>query len=195
MTETTAPTAAQAELDRDVDAHADAALPAEPIRLGKHAFTVEPIKVHQLFPFLKLARPIFAALVKRSSSLPSALPPAGAGPGQGSDSLPPAAVGLTGAELEAGLGDAEFMLDLLEQEGPNLVKALAVGLTVAREPVALKATEDAIGDLAVVELVTLLKHFVLVNASFFAAQGLSLPPGLVLGFPGVAPASAAPSGP
>lgn len=187
---TTAPPSAQAALDADVDAHAAAVLKPEPITLGPHTFHVAPMKVRQVFPFLKLARPLFAALVKRPSSPPAALPPSMVGPGQGSD-LPPAAVALTGAELEAALGDAEFILDLLEEHGPGVVKALAVGITtdLAKVP----DTETTIGDLELVDLVVLLKHFVVVNASFFAERGLSLPPGLALGEVGaaIAPAPAA----
>lgn len=168
-----------AALDADVDAHVTPA--ALEVALGGHQFRIEPMKVRQVFPFLQLARPIFAALTQRPSSPQPALPPAVAGPGQGGDPSAADAPDVAQVNVEAALNDADWMLDAIDNHGPSLVKALAVGIG--------EDDHTKLEDLTVVDLVVLAKHFVTVNAGFFAARGLRLPQSL----PGIAAGAAAPN--
>jgi hypothetical protein len=163
----------------DVDAHVPAT--ATTVQLGGETFTVLPMKVRQVFPFLQLARPIFAALATRPSSLQSGLPPADAGQDQGGE---PDDVPLV--TIEAAMGDADWMLDTLDKHGPHFVKALAVG--VDTDPARLE-------ELTVVDLVVLAKHFVAVNAGFFVDRGLRLPPNPFAAGAAVAPSPATPRAP
>lgn len=152
----------------DVDAHARAILPGEPIRLGAHTFTVRPMKTRQVFPFLACARPLFAALVARPASPPAGLPPSGVPDAdQGGNATP--------QSLDAAIQDAGWVLGVLEAHGPAVVRALAIG--VEPDPKEWDATEDRIGDLDLADTFTLLKGFVVVNAGFFASKGLKLPTG------------------
>lgn len=167
-------TPAAAMAAADVDAHANAILPTgELIVLGGHGFAVQPLKVRQVFPFLKLARPLFAALVARPSSPPPGLPLAAGGPDQGGNTPQD-----LGATVEAALGDVEWLLDVLEQQGPTVVDALAVGLEPdCSDAAKLAAMKAALEDLELVDLVVLAKHFIVVNVGFFAQRGLALPQG------------------
>ena len=168
------PASSSAAMDTDVDAHA----PATPttITLGEHTFRIEPMKVRQVFPFLQQARPIFAALTTRPSSPQPALPPAAAGPGQGGE---PSTDDVPLVSIESALGDADWILDTVERHGPALIRALAIGVN---------DEADKLEDLTVVDLVVLAKHFVTVNAGFFAARGLRLPQNL----PGMGAVASAP---
>lgn len=165
MTNATPQTPEADALAADVDALAGtAAADVTEVTLGGHKFTVRPMRVAQFFPFLKLARPMLAALVNRPSSPPAGLPPPGGADDQGGSS--------TGVVLDAAaLRDAEWMLDLIETHGPELVRALAVGVD---------CNPEAIEALTLPDLFTLLKHFLVVNADFLKARGLVLPPGLLL---------------
>lgn len=157
-----------AAMHADVDAHAPVG--ATTVTLGDHTFTIAPMKVRQVFPFLQLARPIFAALTTRPSSPQSGLPPAAAGLDQGGEPSTDAPVDdVPLVSIEAAMGDADWMLDMLETHGPAFIKALAVGI---------ESDAAKIEDLTVVDLVVLAKHFVTVNAGFFADRGLRLPQNL-----------------
>jgi hypothetical protein len=165
------PPDAAAEQRRDVDALAG--LDQVDVTIDGLQFVVRPMRVRQLFPFLKLARPLFAALAQKAASPPAAgLPPTpGDSPGpQGGESI-------AGQDaLLAMVGDVDWMLSLVEESGPQLVAALAAGID--------KSPED-LGELSVVGIVVLLKHFVVLNAGFFTAQGLTLPQTLPAGFRGL----------
>lgn len=128
------------------------------VTFGAQQFTIAPLKVRQVFPFLQRVRPLLAALSRRPSS-PAAGPSTdGRGTGQGGD-LPPDPQ----ADI---LSDGEWMLGLLEQHGPQVLEALAIGIGAKREQ---------LDDLALVDLLVLVRHFVQVNADFFTAQGLTVP--------------------
>ncbi len=153
-----------AAMHRDVDALAPP--PITQVTIDGKGFSISPMRVRQVMPFLKLARPVFAALAAKAASPPAAgLPPAsGDRPGgQGGESDPAAQVEVE--QLGGLLNDADWMLALVENHGDALIQALAVGT---------ETTPADVGDLTVVGLIVLAKHFVVVNASFFAAQGLSL---------------------
>lgn len=168
---------------RDVAAHAP---PSEQTHtIDGVAFTFRPLRVKQFFPFLALARPIFAALAKASSPPAPGLPPAPAD-GQGGeptvDAEQPQA-----PNIQALVADGDAMLALLETEGPAAIRALAVGLEPNQSPEAQQAMVDQLEELTMVGLLVAIKHFVVVNAGFFAAQGLRLPQGGLLGAPSLAP--------
>lgn len=168
---------------RDVAAHAP---PSEQTHtIDGVAFTFRPLRVKQFFPFLALARPIFAALAKASSPPAPGLPPAPAD-GQGGeptvDTEQPQA-----PNIQALVADGDAMLALLETEGPAAIRALAVGLEPNQSPEAQQAMVDQLEELTMVGLLVAIKHFVVVNAGFFAAQGLRLPQGGLLGAPSLAP--------
>ena len=67
------------------------------------------------------------------------------------------------------------------------IRALAVGLEPDQSPEAQQAMVDQLEDLTMVGLLVAIKHFVVVNAGFFAAQGLRLPQGGLWGAPMLAP--------
>lgn len=138
----------------------DALAPPEPaeILIGGERFAITPMKVRQVFPFLKTARPLFDALVSRKPS--AALPPAEGQAAQGVGASPEP------LEIEAAMNDAKWVLDMLSDHGEAAISALSIGCDIP---------QDKLENLEVVGLVTLLKHFVKVNAGFFVAQGLSLP--------------------
>lgn len=167
--------------DRDVAAHAPASEQTHTI--DGVDFTFRPLRVKQFFPFLALARPIFAALAKASSPPAPGLPPAPAD-GQGGE---PTAEAVQAPNIQALVADGDAMLALLETEGPSAIRALAVGLEPDQSPEAQQAMVDQLEDLTMVGLLVAIKHFVVVNAGFFAAQGLRLPPGGLLGAPMLAP--------
>jgi hypothetical protein len=76
------------------------------------------------------------------------------------------------------LGDVEWLLDVLEQQGPVVVDALAVGLEPdCGDAAKLTTMKTALEDLELVDLVVLAKHFIVVNVGFFAQRGLALPQG------------------
>lgn len=161
-----------AAFEADVDAH----VPADPIPVeasGQH-FTLAPMRVKQFFPFLKAARPIFAALVTMSSSLRSVLPPDAGSVGQGGEPT----------EAKAGTSDLAGILDLVDKHGEDLVKALAIGIAPTKPDKAawdasIRDTQAAIDELPVVDMIMLVRRFVEVNAGFFVDRGLTLPPGLL----------------
>lgn len=161
-TTSTPNTDTSAPMNADVDAHAPA--DSVDVTLGGHHFSVTPMKVRQVFPFLKLARPIFAALAKQPQPPLPGLPQGATGTGQGG--TPEAAPEATADALAAFAG-ADWIMDTLEEHGPALIGALAIGVDAPRE---------SLEDLTVLDLVVLLKHFVGVNASFFTQRGLELPP-------------------
>lgn len=154
--------ATDADNQADIAAHAP---PAEVVAQFTDAtITIRPMRVRQVFPFLALARPLFAALTQPPASPPGAgLPPApGAGAAQGDDSPAPSPLD----QLATQMANADWMMDMLEQHGPQVIEALAI---------ATDTPVETIRDLFVVELATLIKHVVVVNADFFKAQGLTLP--------------------
>lgn len=176
-----------AALDADVRALAPPTEIAETI--DGHQFTFRPLRVKQFFPFLALARPLFAALAKASSPPAQGLPP-GAVSGQGGEPTEGAAP-VQAPDLTAMVGDTDALLALLETEGPTAIRALAVGIEADQSDEAQAATVAKLEDLTVVGLLVAFKHFVVLNAGFFAAQGLRLPPGGLVGaaFPQASPAS------
>ena len=121
----------------------------------------------------------FAALAKASSPPAPGLPPAPAD-GQGGE---PTAEAVQAPNIQALVADGDAMLALLETEGPAAIRALAVGLEPDQSPEAQQAMVDQLEDLTMVGLLVAIKHFVVVNAGFFAAQGLRLPQGGLLGAP------------
>lgn len=162
------PTAAQIQAaHEDVDAHVPTA--GVVVELDGQQFTVAPMRFKQFMPFLKLARPIFAALVKVSSSPQQGLPPAVQGTDQGGDPVRPKAPEI---DVQAALGSADWILDALEESGPQIVQALAVGIDGTGRNA--DAIAEQIGELTVVNVVVLAKHFIQVNASFFAEQAQRL---------------------
>lgn len=165
---------------RDVAAHAP---PSEQTHaIDGVDFTFRPLRVKQFFPFLALARPIFAALAKASSPPAPGLPPAPAD-GQGGEPTPDA---VQAPNIQALVADGDAMLALLETEGPAAIRALAVGLEPNQSPESQQAMVDQLEELTMVGLLVAIKHFVVVNAGFFAAQGLRLPQGGLLGAPSLA---------
>lgn len=165
-----------AALDADVQAHAP---PAEIVEtIDGHQFTFRPLRVKQFFPFLALARPLFAALAKASSPPAQGLPPA-AVPGQGGE--PTEAAPVEAPQLADMVGNTDALLALLETEGPTAIRALAIGLERDQSAEAQDAMTAKLEDLTVVGLLVAFKHFVVLNAGFFAAQGLRLPPGGLVG--------------
>lgn len=169
----------------DVAAHAPPTEITETV--DGRSFTVRPLRVKQFFPFLALARPLFAALAKASSPPATGLPPA---PADGQGGEPTAAA--QAPELAALVGNTDAILELLETEGMTAIRALAVALEPDQAPEAQAAMVDALEDLTLVGLLTLFKHFVVLNAGFFAAQGLRLPQGgLAMGAPMVGAAASA----
>lgn len=167
-------------LDKDVQAHCKPDFVEFTAMLGKgskaepYTFVVSPIEVRNTFPFLALARPMLAALA-RSSSPPSVLPPAGNADPQGGAASENPLAGMDANQLAQAVQDGDRMIALVTDHGAELVQALAVGID---EP------QDKVGQLRLPDLVTLVKHFIVVNADFLKARGLALPPGL-LGFAGV----------
>jgi len=167
-----------AALDADVRAHAP---PSEQVEtIDGEQFTFRPLRVKQFFPFLALARPLFAALAKASSPPAQGLPP-GAVSGQGGE--PTQAEPVKAPDLTDLVGNTDALLALLETEGPTAIRALAVGLEPNQSPEAQQAMTAKLEELTVVGLVVAFKHFIVVNAGFFAAQGLRLPQGGLLGAP------------
>lgn len=167
-------TAAQ---DADVRAHVPVDGRTETI--DGQDFTFRPLRVKQFFPFLALARPLFAALAKASSPPAQGLPP---GPADGQGGEPTDATPAPAApDLQTMVGDSDALLALLETEGPTAIRALAVALEPNQSPESQAAMNAKLEELTMVGLLVAFKHFVVVNADFFAAQGLRLPQGGLLG--------------
>ena len=164
---------------QDADVRAHVPLEGRTETIDGQAFTFRPLRVKQFFPFLALARPLFAALAKASSPPAPGLPPAPAD-GQGGEPTPEA-VPVPAANLQAMVGDSDALLALLETEGPTAIRALAVALEPSQAEDAQAAMVERLEDLTMVGLLVAFKHFVVVNADFFAAQGLRLPQGGLLG--------------
>lgn len=97
--------ASSSSTDHDIDAIAPAADLV--VTFGAQEFTVRPMRVRQLLPFLQRIRPILAALAKRPASSPAAagLPSPGVGDGQG---------GTLHDSQDQAINDGEWMLGLLE---------------------------------------------------------------------------------
>lgn len=160
--DTAAPTTGDAAQASDVDAlAAPVAERAAGLTVNGKAVTITPMKVRQVFPFLKAARPLFDALASRKPARD--LPPGAEQASQGVDVLLAQPAPL---EIEAAMQDAKWVLDMLQNHGEAAVEALAIGCDIPRAD---------LEEMELVGLVVLLKHFVKVNASFFADQGLSLP--------------------
>lgn len=163
------------DVQKDVDRLAN----AEPVtvELGQYVFTVRPLKMRQVFPFLKLVRPIFAALSKTPGTPATGLPPAAGNPGQGGTPNDPqaAAQAALPANVQYVMNDADWMLSMAEDHGPTILKALACGLDTTNNPDAQRQLVEQMEDLDVVDVIVLAKHFIVVNASFFTARGLTLP--------------------
>lgn len=176
MTSTT-PNTENAAHVADVDAHVPVTERVETI--DGREFKFRPLRVRQFFPFLALARPLFAALAKASSPPAPGLPPAPAD-GQGGESIE-AARAVDVPALPAMIGESEAILELLENDGPTAIRALAVGLELDQAPEVQEAMYQRLSDLTMVGLLVAFKHFVVINADFFAAQGLRLPQGGLLG--------------
>lgn len=165
-----------AALEDDVRALAP---PSEIVEtIDGHEFRFRPLRVKQFFPFLAIARPLFAALAKASSPPAQGLPPA---PVDGQGGEPDPTPQPQGAA--ALLGDTDALLALLETEGPAAIRALAIALEPDQSEEAQRAMVDKLEDLTVVGLLVAFKHFIVLNAGFFAAQGLRLPQGGLLGAP------------
>lgn len=185
---TDTPKTEAAALDADVGALAP---PSEIVEtIDGHQFTFRPLRVKQFFPFLAIARPLFAALAKASSPPVQGLPP-GAVSGQGGEPTEGAAP-LPPPDLPAMVDNTDALLALLETEGPAAIRALAIAVEPDQSADAQAAMVAKLEDLTVVGLLVAFKHFVVLNAGFFAAQGLRLPPGGLVGaaFPTAASAGA-----
>ena len=189
------PTAAAttAALHADIDAHVPGAPRELTFELGggaKAVFVLSPIRVKQVFPFLQAARPIFAALVAKPSSPAPVLPPTPAEGGQGGDPTPaPDAV-------DARLDSADWILGIVEQHGPAVIHAIAIGIAQVDRDQArwmdnIAAVAATLEEMQLVDLIVLLRNFVEINASFFTGQGLTLPLGLALNRSARNPADAA----
>lgn len=171
------PNTTAAAVDDDIQALS----PPQAIRatIDGHQFEFRPLRVRQFFPFLALARPIFAALAEASSAPASGLPPPPAS-GQGGEPTPapgqPAAV-----DVAALASNTDLVFDVLQNHGPAAIRALAVALEANPEEDAQRAMVERLEDLTVVGLLVAFRHFVQLNASFFAAQGLRLTMGQGLG--------------
>lgn len=175
MNSTTPNTPQPDALEADVRAHAP---PSEIVEtIDGREFHFRPLRVKQFFPFLAIARPLFAALAKASSPPAPGLPPAPADGQGGEPSAPPV------PDLAAMVGNTDAILELLETEGQTAIRALAIALEPDQAPEAQAAMVDALEDLTLVGLLVAFKHFVVLNAGFFAAQGLRLPQGGLLGAP------------
>ncbi len=134
--------------------------------------------MRQVFPFLKLVRPIFATLSKAPTSAGAGLPPSAATPGQGgtpndaqpaaqaAESLPP--------HVQNVLNDGDWLISVLEEHGPSVLKALACALDTNHNEDTQRQLLQQFDDLELVSVLVLVKHVVVVNAGFFVAQGLTL---------------------
>lgn len=166
------------EVQQDVDRLASGTAEPITVELGQYTFTVRPLKMRQVFPFLKLIRPIFATLSSAPVIAGAGLPPAGATPGQGGtpnaaqadaqapDALPP--------HVQNVLNDGDWIMSVLEEHGPAVLKALACALDTNGNPDAQQQLLQQFDDLELVSILVLVKHVVVVNTGFFAAQGLTL---------------------
>lgn len=168
------------QVQNDVDRLVNAQQSAKTVDLGQYSFTVYPLKVRQLFPFLQLVRPLFAALsAPRGPDLPPTTPVVG----QGGD-VDPAEQQLP-ANVQSVLTDVDYMVDMISEHGPTILKAMACGLDSTGKAEAQRQLVEQMEDLELADLLVLVRHFVQVNAGFFVARGLTLDPGKMLG--GLAP--------
>lgn len=171
-----------AGLHNDVDQLASASGKPITVELSGHTFNVAPVKTRQVFPFLKRVRPIFAALSRAPVAAAAGLPPAGPSPGQGGTTNEVQAAmqdiqsGATGlpAHVVNQMQDVDWIMDTMENHGPAVIEALAIALDATMVPETTAILENQINDLPFVETIVLAKHVVVVNAGFFAAQGLTL---------------------
>ncbi|GEM_PF-4111313 len=166
------------DVQRDVDQLASGSGEPVTVELGQYTFTVRPLKMRQVFPFLKLVRPIFATLSKAPTSAGAGLPPSAATPGQGgtpndaqaaaqgAESLPP--------HVQNVLNDGDWIISVLEEHGPSVLKALACALDTNQNEDTQRQLLQQFEDLELVSVLVLVKHVVVVNAGFFVAQGLTL---------------------
>jgi hypothetical protein len=165
--------------NQDIDAHVRGA--GFEVTIEAHTFNIQPMRVRQFFPFLKLARPIFAALTSQPSSQRSGLPPDASptGDGQGGDPIPAAPTPTAEERIAAAFDDSAWVLDMVERFGPVIIEALAVGLSYSKEQLEdTSALEEALGDLQIVDLLTVCRYFIEVNATFFTTRGMRLHPAL-----------------
>lgn len=166
------------DVQKDVDQLASASADPVTVELGQYTFTVRPLKMRQVFPFLKLIRPIFATLSSAPVSTGAGLPPAGATPGQGGTPNK-AQAAAQGAEaipphVQNVLSDGDWIMSVLEDHGPSVLKALACALDTNNNPDAQAQLLQQFDDLELVSVLVLVKHVVVVNSGFFVAQGLTL---------------------
>ncbi len=133
---------------------------------GEHTFIVRPLKVKQILPFLATARPVFAALFPPAQAAPAGLPPAGAEAGQG---------GTPTEQLPVLQNDAERWLELVTEQGPEVLAALAIALEQDQSHEAQAEFVKRLEELEVVDLLVLVTQFVQVNGDFLKARGLTLP--------------------
>lgn len=163
-------------VQQDVDRLA----PPEPVEvtLGGYQYTVRPLKMRQVFPFLKMIRPIFAILSSGPASAGAGLPPASATPGQGGTPNAPQASIPGQQELPQHvvhvMNDADFIMGVLEDHGPTVLRALACALDANQNADHQQQLLQQFDDMDVVDVLVLVKHVVTVNAGFFVAQGLTL---------------------
>lgn len=165
---------------KDVQNDVDRLAPPEPVELtlGHYNYTVRPLKMRQVFPFLKLIRPVFATLSSGPAGAVAGLPPVSATPGQGGtpESLQAPIPGQQELPQHVVhiMNDADFILGALEQHGPTVLKALACALDTNQNADHQAQLLQQFDDLDVVDVLVLVKHVVVVNAGFFVAQGLTL---------------------
>lgn len=176
MSKKTPDTAAQ-QIHDDVDKLASGGATPIQVVFGQYSFDIKPLKTKQLFPFLKLIRPLFAALSKAPGAARASLPLAKPTPGQGGTTGgAPAAAEALPDHVQSALSDGQWMISVMEDHGPNVVAAMACALDTTCNPESQRQLQEQINDLDLVDTIVLAKHLVEVNTAFFMAQGLSLAP-------------------
>lgn len=134
-------------------------------------FTVRPMTTKQMFAFLSIARPIFAALAQKPDAGRPGLPQAADQGGTQTDEEP-------GAVADEGLpalaGRVDVWLGLFEENGPEVLRAIAVAVERNQDPEVQQSVYNRLEDIEVADLFLVIRHVVTCNVDFFKAQGLTL---------------------
>lgn len=164
------PTAA---MHADVDALASPTQPGDPIELNGHVFRPRRLKVRQITPFLAKARPIIAALTSSPDAANGgpALPPDAPADGQGGNPDPASIQSMYLARMS----EFDWIMGIAQDHLQTVLEALAIAMEPDQDQHAQESFIERLEDLDVADLLTLVRHVVVLNMDFLKGRGLTVP--------------------
>lgn len=132
-------------------------------------FTIRPMVTKQIFAFVGIVRPIFAALAKKPDAGRPGLPQADGQGGTNPDDQ---------AALDAALptlaGSFDNWLGLMEDYGPEVLRALAVMIERDQALEVQQHVYNVLENVEIGDVLVVLRHAITANVDFLKAQGLTL---------------------